>query len=388
MKKHVAMVAMAMGFVLLAGHNIYAASLDSVVKSQLGHLNTGPFDAQINQLIQQHPTVHIPSIGQIATDLIHHKNPFNLKALLLGMQNAVLGDLTTEGRVLGIILLLTVLGALLGRLSESFGDDKGGVIQISQMAVMSAVILVALHSFAVALAEVNGLVGGLVHLMESLIPLLIILMAGSGAIVSAGILHPLMIGTMNIVAVLIKSWVLPLILLATVVDLLGNWLPRFSLKNLGILLRQTGLILLSGLMTLFLGVMAVEGGAGSVADGVTLRTSKFLASTFVPVVGKIFSDAMEAVFGSSLLLKNALTMAGALGIIVMVAFPIIKLIIMMFLYRVGAAATQTLEVQGVTETLGTMSTALGWLIGITGGVALMFFLVITVVATASNGVGF
>lgn len=372
---------------LVLPHAVHAAELNTLVTNQLQGLNSSSLDREINRLIQEHPSVPVPTIQQMAQDLLQKKNPFNPGLLLGALANSVAGDLSTAARVLGIIFLLAVLGALLSRMAESFeGGDKGGIVQVSRLVVLSALLLVAFHSFSMALGLVTTLVSDLVHLMESIIPLIIVLMAGSGAIASAGIFHPLMLGTVNLVAVLIKRWVLPLVLFATIVELVGTWLPRFSLKNLSLLLRQVGLTLLGGLMTLFLGVMAVQGGAGAVADGVTLRTGKFLANTFVPVVGKIFSDAMEAVLGSSLLLKNAVSVVGALAIIVLVSFPLLKLFLMMFLYRLGAAATQPLEVGGVSDTLNAMANAMGWLLAIAGSVALMFFLVVTVVASTSNGV--
>lgn len=371
-------------FVLWASPVVFAQGLDAMVETQAQSVNTKQLDQEVSRLVGQYPQIQIPSVGTIASDLLHHKNPFNVPQLLSGLDSAIMGDLEVEGRVLGIIFVLSVLAAVLGRLTDSLG--QGGVAEISRLAVLSLLILVALHSFGVAITMVTNLIGELWHLMEAIIPLIVVLMAGSGAFASAGIFHPLMLLTVNVVAMLTRDWVLPLVLMATIVELVGHWLPKFSLHYLGQLLRTTGLTLLGGLMTLFLGVMAVEGAAGSVADGVALRTGKFLANTFVPVVGKMFSDAMEAVLGSSLLLKNAVSMVGALTIIVMVTFPLLKLFLMMFLYRLGAAATEPLNVGGVSATLGTMANAIGWLLAIAGAVALMFFLVVTVVASASNGV--
>ncbi|MDA8193017.1 MAG: stage III sporulation protein AE [Thermaerobacter sp.] len=387
MRKHW-LAGLSLGLAVLAvAPGVKAASLPTVVQQQAKTLDTSALDRQLNQLVRGHPGVAIPGVGQIVSDLLHHQNPFNPQTLLRALALAAAGDLATESRLLGIILLLAVMGALLGRLGESVaGSERGGMVQVSRLVVLSALMLVALRSFGLAVGLVTSLVGELVHLMEATIPLLVVLMAGSGAIASAGIFHPLMLATVNLVAVLTKRWVLPLILLATIVELVGDWLPRFSLKNLALLLRQTGLTLLGGLMTIFLGVMTVQGAAGSVADGVTLKTGKFLASTFVPVVGKMFSDAMEAVLGSSLLLKNAVSVVGALAIIVTVTFPLVKLFLMMFLFRVGAAAAQPLDVDGVSDTLATMATAVGWLVAIAGSVALMFFLVLTVVVSTTNGV--
>jgi stage III sporulation protein AE len=370
----------------MSGPVAYADSVSGLVNQQLQSLNTSILEQEIARMMQPAGGPALPTVQQIVSRILAHQMPFNPMALLAEVGRTIVGDVMVEARILGVIFLLTVLAALLARLADAFEGQDHSLASIAQIVVVSALILVALHSFQVAVGLVETIVGHLVHFMESLIPLLMVLVAGSGAVASAGIFHPLMILVTNLVAVLTKRWVLPLVLMATLVELVGVWLPKFSLKTLAGLFRQVGLTLLGGLMTLFLGVMAVEGAAGAVADGVALRTGKFLANTFVPVIGKMFSDAMEAVLGSSLLLKNAVSVYGALGIAVLVTFPLVKLFAMMLLYRVGAAASEPLGVPSVAEALNLMASALGWLIAVAGAVALMFFLVVTVMVGTTNGV--
>ncbi len=361
-----------------------AASVAQNAQAQLRALHDLGFTQALNRLVAGPSPVAIPSVGQVVSDLLHRKSPFDPVILLKSVEQAVLGDFSQMARVLGILFILAVLAGLLERLAES--TEVSEVVRIARWAVFSAFITVGLRSFGVALGVVHHMVASLVHLMEAMMPTVIVLMAGSGAMTSAGIFRPLMMGTMNIVAVLTENWVLPAMMLATVIELVAYWLPRFSLKNLGLLFRQIGLTMLGGLMTLFLAVLAVEGAAGTVADGVLLRGGKFLVGTFVPVIGGAIADAMETVLGSSLLLKNAVSLVGALAIIVAVTFPLAKLLVMMFLYRVAAAATEPLAVEGVAQSLNVMATAIGWLIAVGGAVALMFFLLTAVVLSASNGV--
>ena len=369
---------------MMVQQTVWARSVTGTVQTQLHALDDNGLNQALNQLVEGSRGVGLPTVGQAARSLLHRQNPFNPLDLLRGLERAAVGDFDQMVRVLGILFILAVFAALLERLAET--TEVPEVVRIARFVVLSAFITVGLRSFSSALVLVHNMVSALVHLMESMIPTVIVLMAGSGALTSAGIFHPVMLATINLVALLTRNWVLPAIMLATVVELVSYWLPRFSLANLAGLFRQIGLTLLGGLMTIFLGVMAIEGAAGSVADGVLLRGSKFVMGTFLPVIGKAVSDAMETVLGSSLLLKNAVTLVGALAIIVLVAFPLLKLLVMMFLYRIAAAATEPLSVHGVAESLNTMATAIGWLAAISGAVALMFFLMVTVVFSASNGV--
>jgi stage III sporulation protein AE len=361
-----------------------AADLNQLVQKQAQSLGTQSLDRYLQDLTGRYPSLHLPTVGEVARRLAARQSPLDWRQLAPALAQGLVGDVAMEGRVVGLVLVLTVLAALLERLAD--GMENPAVVEVARMVLVSAILLVAMRSFAGAVGTVEGVVQDLVRLMTALVPLLAVLMVGSGAAASAGIFHPLMLATVNGVAVLARQWVLPLLLVATVVELVSGWLPRFSLRDLGALLRQAGGTLLGGALAVFLGVMAVEGAAGAVADGVALRTGKFLAATFVPVVGKVFSDAMEAVLGSSLLLKNAVSVVGAMAIILTVVLPVAKLFVLMLWFRLAAAGAEPLGVRGVEQALAAMAGAVGWLIAVAGAVALMFFLAVTVAVSASNGV--
>jgi len=122
----------------------------------------------------------------------------------------------------------------------------------------------------------------------------------------------------------------------------------------------------------------------SVADGVALRTGKFTAKAFIPVVGGMFSDAFETVAGASLVLKNSIGAFGAVALIVLCCFPLLKLFAITLIYRGAAALLQPLGEDGVSDTLEAMAQYMYAIIGAVAAVALMFFLVITIIVAAAN----
>lgn len=374
----------AIAVVLLASAGVHAATVTEVTNRQLNLLDTGSLDRYLTSLSRQYPSAPSLTLKTVVDKLIHRQNPFSIQGLLAAFQTAIGGDVLREGRVLGILLILTVLGGVLSRLAEAFPGRQ--VATLGRLVVMAALVGVAVSSFGVAVSVVSGMIGQLVSLMEATIPVVVVLMAGSGAVTSAGIFHPLLMLAVNMVAMATKDWVLPLILMAVVVELVAGWLPQFSLATLASLLKQIGMFSLGGLLTLFLAVVAMENVAGKVADGLALRTGKFLANAMIPVVGKMFSDAMDVVLRSSGLLLSALGMTAGLAIIVTVAFPLIQVLVMMLFYRLGAAAAEPLAVEGVTKTLNIMANGMGLLLAMATAVALMFFVVVTVVVSAASGV--
>ena len=57
-------------------------------------------------------------------------------------------------------------------------------------------------------------------------------------------------------------------------------------------------------LTIFLGVLSVQGTATAVADGIAVKTAKFVTGNFIPVVGRMFTEAADTVISASGLLKN------------------------------------------------------------------------------------
>jgi len=48
-------------------------------------------------------------------------------------------------------------------------------------------------------------------------------------------------------------------------------------------------------LTLFVGVLSLEGTLSSSVDGITAKTTKAAVSNFIPIVGKILGDAVDTV---------------------------------------------------------------------------------------------
>ncbi len=115
-----------------------------------------------------------------------------------------------------------------------------------------------------------------------------------------------------------------------------------------------------------------------------IRTAKYIAGNFVPVVGRVFADAADTVVGASLLVKNAVGMAGVLILLLLVAFPALKILILAFLYNLSSAVMQPLGNSPILSCLSIIGKNLLYIFGALATVSLMFFLAITIVISAAN----
>ncbi len=325
------------------------------------------------------PPVTLGGVGQL---LRGGPSPWSERRVVGGLWRYLLGELRPNLRLVGQLVVLAALCALLQKLQGAFAGETVG--KLAYAVCYLALLALAVKSFSLAVGTARGAVDGLTGFMAALFPTMVTLLAASGALVTAGLLHPVLVAVISTVGFLAADLVLPLLVMAALLEVAGSLATGFSLSGVAALLRQGGLLVLGLGMSAFLGVLAVEGAVGPVSDGVALRSGKFLSATFIPVVGKLFSDATEAVFGSSLLLKNVVGVAGVLGVAVLVVLPLLKLVAVVLAYRLAQAAVQPMGAGPVAKALGTLAHALTLVTTTVLAVAVMFFLTLTVLLTAAN----
>ncbi|SDF10153.1 stage III sporulation protein AE [Sporolituus thermophilus] len=284
--------------------------------------------------------------------------------------------------LLGKLLFLAVLCALLQNLQNSFEQSTISLLAYGVCFIFLAVI--ALNALYNALTMARETVDYMVGMMEALLPLLLSLLAGVGALTSAALFTPLMLFVVSSVGLVVKDVVLPLLMLTAVLECVNFLSDKYRLSNLAGFFKQGGMVVLGLTLVIFIGIITIQGVAGSVADGITLRTAKYATSTFIPVVGKMFADTVELVMGASLLIKNAIGIFGVMAIITVCAFPLIKLMSLILVIKIAGALVQPLGDEKMAKCLDGMGNNLLLVFGAVLTVALMLFLAITMIVGAGS----
>ena len=284
-------------------------------------------------------------------------------------------EILNSAPLIGKLLILAVLCAVLGQLQVAYGGTVGKTAQVMTYLVL---LSLALTSFREALGYATGTIDTMVGLMQTLFPVMLTLLISMGNLTSAALFKPLIMGSLTVLATMIKTIVLPLVFLAAVLRLFKHISDQFKLSKLAGLLEFAGKLTLGFIMTVFIGVMTVQGVTGGVADSVVFRTAKYSAD-LVPVVGKFFKDAVELVVTSGLLLKNAVGIIALVAIIVICVAPLVKILAMILVFRVSAALIEPLGETVLAESLQDMAKSLTFILVTVVSVVVMFFMTVAVV---------
>ncbi|HZK53189.1 MAG TPA: stage III sporulation protein AE [Desulfosporosinus sp.] len=315
------------------------------------------------------------SLAQMFEDLKSGSLDLSPEKLIQSLIGILGREILNSAPLIGKLLILAVLCAVLGQLQVAYGGTVGKTAQVMTYLVL---LSLALTSFREALGYATGTIDTMVGLMQTLFPVMLTLLISMGNLTSAALFKPLIMGSLTVLATMIKTIVLPLFFLAAVLKLFNHISDQFKLSKLAGLLEFAGKLTLGFIMTVFIGVMTVQGVTGGVADSVIFRTAKYSAD-LVPVVGKFFKDAVELVVTSGLLLKNAVGIIALVAIIVICVAPLVKILAMILVFRISAALIEPLGETALAESLQDMAKSLTFILVTVFSVVVMFFMTVAVV---------
>ncbi|RBP02598.1 stage III sporulation protein AE [Rossellomorea aquimaris] len=353
-----------------------------MIDQQLDQLGIEELKGFWNSIVDQYGGYLPESQKGSLVDFIKGEKEFSFKAWFSGIFKFAFQELVMNGKLLGTLIMLTIFSMFLQSLQNAF--EGGSVSKVAYSIVFMVLIIIALNSFHVAIDYTRDAISTMIHFIIALIPLLLALIAASGGIVSAAFFHPVIIFLMNTSGLLIQNVVLPLLFLAALLSIVSTLSAHYKVTQLAQLLRTWSIGLLGAFMTIFLGVISVQGATAAVTDGITIRTAKFVTGNFVPVVGRMFTDATDTVISASVLLKNTVGIAGVAIVLIIAAFPAIKILMIAFIYKLAAALLQPLGGGPVIECLDIIAKSVIYVFAALAIVSFMFFLSLTVIIAAGN----
>ncbi|MFJ5715587.1 stage III sporulation protein AE [Neobacillus sp. NPDC093127] len=315
-------------------------------------------------------------------DFVKGDKKFSFKQWGQGVLKFAFHEFIANGKLLGSLIMLTIFSMFLQSMQNAF--EKSAISKVAYSIVYMVLVILALNSFHVAIDYTNEAIGTMISFVLALVPLLLALIAASGGIVSAAFFHPVILFLMNMSGLFIQYIILPLLFLATLLSVVSTMSEQYKVSQLAALLRNWSIGLMGLFLTVFLGVISVQGASAAVTDGVTIRTAKFVTGNFIPVIGRMFTDATDTVVSASVLLKNTVGIAGVAILLIIVAFPAIKILMIAFIYKFAAAILQPLGGGPIITCLDIISKSVIYVFAALAIVSLMFFLSITVIVAAGN----
>lgn len=353
-----------------------------LVQEQLEHLNLDEIEAFWKNTLQEYKG-YLPDLQQPGfMQLLMQDGGISVTGVIKGLFRYFFHEILTNGKLLSSIIIITVFAMLLESMQNAF--ERNTVSTVAYAIAYLVLMVLAINSFHVAITYAREAITRMSDFMLAMIPLVIALLASMGNLASAATFHPLIVFMINTSGILISTVIFPLLFLSAMLYIASQFSERYKVTQLANLLRNIAMGALGAFLTIFLAVVSIHGATAAVTDGVTIRTAKYVAGNFVPVVGRMFSDAADTVVGASLLVKNAVGLAGVIILLLICAFPAVKILVLAFIYNLSSAVLQPMGNSPIITTLGTIGKSMMYVFAALATVGLMFFLAITVMIALGN----
>lgn len=360
-----------------------AGPAETIIQIQAENLPTDKVEQYWKQLMDDYggyfPDNKTPTFMEL---ILPGGNGLSLSSIFNGLIKYFFHEILYNGKLLVSIVILTVFSMILETLQNAF--EKKTVSKVAYSVSYLVLIIIAINSFSVAIQYAKSAIENMIHFMIAVIPLMLTLLASMGNLISVSVLHPLIVFMIHTIGTMIHVLVFPLLFFSAVLHIVSSLSDQYKVTQLANLLRNIGIGILGFSLTIFLGVISVQGASAASMDGVTIRTAKYVTGNFVPIVGRMFSDATDTVIGASLLVKNTIGLSGVIIIVMLCAFPALKILALALIYNLSAAIMQPLGSSPIVTCLSTIGKSMIYVFAALACVGLMFFLAITIIITAGN----
>lgn len=367
------------------GNSVESATrgaIEKAAREQLDKLPTERIDQYWHDLEATYGG-YLPNLtgGSLVHAILGNGGP-SFANITHGLLRYFFTELFDDAQLLGGILILTVIAAVLESMQTAF--ERQAVSQVAYMVVFFVLMMLAVHSFMETMGAARHAIETMNNFMLATIPITVTLLAASGAVASAAFFQPMLLFSVHFISNIVFVVVFPLIFFSAVLDLTSTLSIRYQLTRLASLFRTIGMGILGFSLSIFIGVTTIQGAGKGIADGVVLRTMKFGVSTFIPVIGKAVSDAAETVLSASLLVKNAVGVAGLVILCLLAVFPALKILAVSFIYGGSAALMQPLGETPMVVCLSTLGKTLILVFACVAAVGMMFFFAICILLATAN----
>lgn len=280
------------------------------------------------------------------------------------------------------ILAIIIIHSILKSISESLENDS--ISKLIYYVQYIAIVTIIMSNFSDVINLVKETSNNLIGFMNTLIPVLVSLMLYTGSITTSSILEPIILFLINFIGNLIQNILIPIILIIAAISIISKISDQVQVAKLSKFLKSSTLWFLGIILTIFVGIVSLEGTLASSVDGITAKTAKTIVSSAVPVVGKILGDVVDSVLGCGIILKNAVGFVGVVIIIGICIVPILKLSVLTISYKLVASISEVIADAKIVKLLDEMGDIFKILLGILFTIFFMVIIGTTLLIKMSN----
>ena len=307
-------------------------------------------------------------------------------AYLLGVIFEAFGGAVTELLpTLALLLGVVILSAVAHNFSSNFGGGMSGAVNFAcRVCSFCAIAAISVSS----LSRLKEYFDSLFGIVAAFVPLSGVLYAMGGNLTCAASGSVTLSATLAVCQFFFSKTVIPVFCACVALSLLSvfDGVSASAALAISTTVKKWYTTALAFIMMTLTAAIAAQGMLASKADGAAMRSVKFAASSFIPVVGGAVSSTLGTLASSVELIRGAVGVIGVV-IILMLLIPIVTyLAAMRGALAVTSFTAGMLGCSGEKRLLDEIGSLYGYLEGIAAISAVVFIIAMAVFASTAAAV--
>lgn len=322
------------------------------------------------------------SFSETLNDLLKGKFGEDNESFFGYVKDVIFNNLNSYLPIFAGIVAIVILCSVMQDFKSSGLSE--GIGEVISLVGFSAVLILLVPTLTDFFTKTENTIEFIAKTGEIMSPIMATLMVAAGENVSAALYKPsLLFLTNGIIGVYLKI-ILPLSGLIAVFSVIAAISPRFRFTKFTEFFGSTVKWIAGLIFTVFGVFMTVRGITAASYDGVSFKTAKYLVSNSVPIAGGFLRDGFDLFMAGSVLIKNAVGVAGLFMIFYRVISPVVEMAVFSLLLKATAAVTESFSFSSVSTLLTSFSKSISYFIMCLLTVGFMFFVVILLIILSAG----
>ena len=325
------------------------------------------------------------SFREILSMLLSGNYQSVVRMLMDFCRTALFREISENGRWMGQVILLGILGAVFASFSSLFADS-----QVSEMGFYVTYLLIftlLAASFLNGVRITRTLLEQLFEFVRVLVPAFFLAVSFSGGSTSAAAGYAWTLASVNVAEWMFLQLFLPCTQLYVLLSLAGHLSSKDLFSKALELLKQGMRWGSKALLGVVLGFHVLQGMIAPYTDSVR-QTALRRAVSLIPGIGQGAAAVSQVLLGSSVLIRNTVGIGGVLVLAAVSLLPLLKLLILYLGCQGSAALLQPVSDSRVVEAVGAVAKGFYFLLAAAGSAVVLFALSIAVVCASTNAAYF
>lgn len=364
----------------LTAINVHASSeVDNILYEQQKVIEYGEIQSTIDEITKS--TIIKIDFRETLNKIIRGEFDLQTEDIIKIVITNAFSEIRANYNLIVQLIAIALIAAIFTNFTTAFSNKYVG--EVGYFVVFLLISTIILKSYNILSKVAINVITNLQAFIQTLIPSLFAATALSGSYTSTFLYSQAMLIIIGIVDKIILRYVIPFVYIIIVLEIINSITEESILSRMVELLKNIVTWSIKILVVIFITALTMQSLTAPVLDGLANKSVKVAVSA-IPFVGTTLSGVADTVLGCAVLIKNGIGIVALIVIIIICLIPIIKILIVAFLYKVTAAIIQPISDKRLISCLSNVGDVCFILLGIVVITAFLFIITITITLNATN----